>query len=219
MSNLKQLSHELDGVVADVEQGDGFDEVCLATVKRVRDALARAGDKAQPVATQRDRLLAALERSAKAESMLRSLVDECDNDSVEGWEDRMRAIIECANRLLSSTSQPPAEHGDDVHDAETELNCAEEVLDAIAVGLDMEETAFDCICDYITAVVNTIMKPAMRGAQFTDADLEPPEQLAGRLIDAWCATHGKQIPWAKAVEISAIITKMPDSERERLLNL
>lgn len=53
----------------------------------------------------------------------------------------------------------------------------------------------------------------------TDADLEPPEQLAGRLIDAWCAAHGKQIPWAKAIEITAIVTKMPDAERERLLNL
>lgn len=44
MSNLKQLSHELDGVVADVEQGDGFDEVCLATVKRVRATLADEAD-------------------------------------------------------------------------------------------------------------------------------------------------------------------------------
>jgi hypothetical protein len=55
--------------------------------------------------------------------------------------------------------------------------------------------------------------------EFTDADLEPPEQLAGRLIDAWIAEHGKQIPWVKAVEITAIVTKMPEAERLRLLNL
>lgn len=50
-------------------------------------------------------------------------------------------------------------------------------------------------------------------------DLTPPEILASRLIDAWCAAHGQPIPWAKAVEITAIITKMPEAERERLLAL
>jgi len=37
--NRKQ-SLELAGVVADVEQGNGFDSVCLATVKRVENYLA-----------------------------------------------------------------------------------------------------------------------------------------------------------------------------------
>lgn len=50
-------------------------------------------------------------------------------------------------------------------------------------------------------------------------DLTPPEILASRLIDAWCAAHGRQIPWAKAVEITAIITKLPEAEREWLLAL
>jgi hypothetical protein len=36
----QQLGYELDGVIADCEQGSGFDAVCLETVKRVRDALA-----------------------------------------------------------------------------------------------------------------------------------------------------------------------------------
>lgn len=47
----------------------------------------------------------------------------------------------------------------------------------------------------------------------------PPEMLVGRLIDAWCASHGKQIPWEKAIEICAVITKMPDAEKQRLLHL
>jgi len=47
----------------------------------------------------------------------------------------------------------------------------------------------------------------------------PSEILASRLIDAWCAAHGNQISWAKAVEITAIVTKMPDAERARLLSL
>jgi hypothetical protein len=50
-------------------------------------------------------------------------------------------------------------------------------------------------------------------------DLTPPEILASRLIDAWCGAHGGQIPWAKAVEITAIVTKLSDEERLRLLAL
>lgn len=34
------LTKELDGVIVDVEEGDGFDDVCLDTVKYVRDQLA-----------------------------------------------------------------------------------------------------------------------------------------------------------------------------------
>lgn len=33
------LWYELEGVIVDVEQGSGFDDVCLRTIKRVRDAL------------------------------------------------------------------------------------------------------------------------------------------------------------------------------------
>ena len=51
------------------------------------------------------------------------------------------------------------------------------------------------------------------------AEMTPPEVLASRLIDTWCAAHGAQIPWEKAVEISAIVTKMPDAEYARLLRL
>lgn len=35
-----RLAKELDGVIADVEEGMGFDDVCLGTIKYVRDALA-----------------------------------------------------------------------------------------------------------------------------------------------------------------------------------
>jgi hypothetical protein len=35
----KELSHELLGVIIDTEEGDGFDDVCLNTVKRVHSAL------------------------------------------------------------------------------------------------------------------------------------------------------------------------------------
>ncbi len=50
-------------------------------------------------------------------------------------------------------------------------------------------------------------------------ELEPRELLASRLIAAWCEANGKRIPWAKAIEISAIVTKMPEDEKQRLLSL
>jgi hypothetical protein len=36
----RTLGYELAGVIADVEQGHGFDDVCLETIKRVRASLA-----------------------------------------------------------------------------------------------------------------------------------------------------------------------------------
>jgi hypothetical protein len=35
----KEQSYELLGVIVDVEEGDGFDDVCLDTVKRVKKYL------------------------------------------------------------------------------------------------------------------------------------------------------------------------------------
>jgi hypothetical protein len=37
----KHQSYELMGVITDVEEGDGFDDVCLNTVKRVAEHLAK----------------------------------------------------------------------------------------------------------------------------------------------------------------------------------
>ena len=36
----KHQSYELMGVITDVEEGDGFDDICLSTVKRVAENLA-----------------------------------------------------------------------------------------------------------------------------------------------------------------------------------
>lgn len=37
----RELAYELMGVIADVEQGDGFDQVCLHTINRVCEALSK----------------------------------------------------------------------------------------------------------------------------------------------------------------------------------
>jgi hypothetical protein len=39
---LKMAGYELDGVIADVEKFDGFDDVCLQTIKRVRSTIEEA---------------------------------------------------------------------------------------------------------------------------------------------------------------------------------
>lgn len=45
------------------------------------------------------------------------------------------------------------------------------------------------------------------------------DAAASRLIDAWVAEKGKKIPWAKAVQIVAIVTRQSDAERDRLLRM
>jgi hypothetical protein len=39
---LNVIRYNLDGVIADVEKFDGFDDVCLQTIKRVRNVIAEA---------------------------------------------------------------------------------------------------------------------------------------------------------------------------------
>jgi hypothetical protein len=39
---LKMAGYDLDGVIADVEKFDGFDDVCLQTIKRVRSVIDEA---------------------------------------------------------------------------------------------------------------------------------------------------------------------------------
>lgn len=56
-------------------------------------------------------------------------------------------------------------------------------------------------------------------ASYAEGRKDAAEDMASRLIDVWCAEHNKPIPWAKAVEITAIVTKLPDAERLRLLAL
>ncbi len=52
----------------------------------------------------------------------------------------------------------------------------------------------------------------------TDAET-PREVLASKLIDTWVADKGRKIPWAKAIQIVAIVTQQSDAERDRLLHM
>ncbi|MDW9243940.1 hypothetical protein [Burkholderia cepacia] len=55
------------------------------------------------------------ERAARAEAALRALVEECENDAIAGWEERMRRRIDDANRVLAraaSANEAGAEGAD-----------------------------------------------------------------------------------------------------------
>lgn len=84
-----------------------------------------------------------------------------------------------------AAAQPaqPVAVPDDERDAEAELNCAEEVLDGYAAHLPMTETAFDCIGDYIKAVIEA--QAAMLAAAPSAPKREPKEveELKAKLAE------------------------------------
>ncbi|WP_431290438.1 hypothetical protein [Burkholderia cepacia] len=58
------------------------------------------------------------ERAARAEAALRALVEECENDAIAGWEERMRRRLDNANRVLAraaSANETGAEGKIDSH--------------------------------------------------------------------------------------------------------
>lgn len=42
---------------------------------------------------------------------------------------------------------------------------------------------------------------------------------AGKLIDAWVNFRRQPMPWKKACEVVAIVSRLPDAERDRLIAL
>lgn len=53
--------------------------------------------------------------------------------------------------------------------------------------------------------------------ELDEGEMTAPEALASSLIDVWIAEHNRQIPWATAVQIIAIVTKESDEMRDELL--
>lgn len=47
----------------------------------------------------------------------------------------------------------------------------------------------------------------------------PREILAAKMIDVWADDHGRRVPWAIAVKILAIITRLPNEEMTKLMEL
>lgn len=99
-----------DGIPVPPYQGDGWDAY-IEKRQLALGAWVAATESAPTPASVPDGLLAALERAAAAESALRRLVDECENDHVRGWEDRMNQCIAEANALLASEAPPTNQEG------------------------------------------------------------------------------------------------------------
>ncbi|ENZ74951.1 MULTISPECIES: hypothetical protein [Ralstonia] len=85
---------------------------------------------------------------------------------------------------------------------------------------DFKERLLQWVCDTLNAAqdAHRAAQSGQRSGVTEEADT-PAEILCSRLIDAWCDANGGQIPWDKAIEITAITTKLPDAERLRLLTL
>lgn len=96
--------------------------------------------------------------------------------------------------------------------ADQEVQCVARSEDEAYWGLFRErERIGDGIRSYLEAMVQHAYAEGRKD--------EAEEHAASRLIDAWVASHGAPIPWEKAVEIIAIVNKLPEAERTRLLGL
>jgi|GEM_PF-3501180 len=70
-------------------------------------------------------------------------------------EAQVRAMLAAAP-AAPVVPQPAAQQGEADRDVKAELICAEDVLDSYAAGLDLEQTHFECVGDYIKAVVERL---------------------------------------------------------------
>lgn len=61
-------------------------------------------------------------------------------------------------------------------------------------------------------------KQQMREAYFAGLK-EARDGHASSLIDAWARFRGQPMPWKKACEVVAIVSRLPDAERDRLIAL
>lgn len=166
-----------------------------ANYHKDRSALAQQDAQAVPL-TEKQRVY-----FAQAWAMLEDYAADqrqAGNDSIADGADASAHEIKL---MLSAAPTPPVQQ-DDIRSAEDELNCAEEVLDGYAAHLDLEETAFDCIGEYITAVCDALkaaptppaQQPEVRQwAGLTDVGIatamisagDPPEQSSEGFIQ-WC---------------------------------
>jgi hypothetical protein len=84
---LKMAGYDLDGVIADVEKFDNFDNVCLETIKRVRNVIAETLE--QPTYTQEimQRFIDnAMLTSNLPKRLWQGLTDEEINELADFWD-------------------------------------------------------------------------------------------------------------------------------------
>lgn len=72
---------------------------------------------------------------------------------------------------------------------------------------------------YSRVITTLAYKSWLAAAERYGSGEDALSEIASKLIDAWVVDKGKKIPWAKAVQIVAIVTKQSDAERDRLLRM
>lgn len=112
-------------------------------------------------------------------------------------------------------TQQPAVRCAPERDPADELNRAEEVLDALAVDLNLPETAFDCLGDYITAVAVALRASTPEPEQVEDTEsacyaveaiwqfcpeLKPREDNMVLLTAAQCEVILRRMGWVPPSE-------------------
>lgn len=147
---------------------------------------------------------------------LRDLQELSTNEYGEYDDDEIDASWNSWKAALASTQPAPQEP---VAWIWKYANGEEEVvfIDASKRTWDYENEDVPSKITPLYATPQPFPAPAVQSGDPDLDEMTPPELLAHRLIAAWCDAHGKQISWAKAIEITAIVTKMPDAERDRLL--
>lgn len=89
-------------------------------------------------------------------------------------------------------------------------------FDQIELAIMRNQMARDAVFTQMRTAVQAYFTD--HPAVFADPDEPTPaETLAGYMLHSWAQQHGKPVPWTKAVEITAIMTKMSDAERDKLL--
>jgi len=111
----------------------------------------------------------------KVISNLEPLIDAKNQSWAQAEKMLLDILGEKSALAKQSTPCVEQENEPDQKSAE-ELNCAEDVLDALSVGLDMGKTDFECIGEYITAVFEAQAKKFGMSKQKQDEPVAYPDK-------------------------------------------
>ncbi|MGE0110036.1 hypothetical protein [Aquabacterium sp.] len=149
-----------------LQDGDKIDSHTISAVVAECDMAILAQQPAMPNVDVRTILLAIVPGDGNGEEVYAESVDDVvakmtelseREESLRTQVDLLTAAVEARGREIAKLKATTEPVEDGIRNAEDELNCAEEVLDAITCEFSDGEfpvTDFNCIGDYITAVVD-----------------------------------------------------------------
>lgn len=92
----------------------------------------------------------------KQTEALKLALEALEKEADGGWSPDAKSHLRKAQWLVTQLAEQQEHEQQHTRDAEAELNCAEEVLDGYAAHLELKETAFNCIGDYIKEVCEAL---------------------------------------------------------------